>query len=278
VESSGSRRELSDRAAQLVWAGRAEEALALVAATWRRWADAGDPAGGRAMLAPVLDASSDAVSRERALALYADGLFLFRLGEQAASRVRNEEALAVARAAGDAEIEAFALVGLSRVALRDGRYDDVVEIAAKARAVAAAAGPAATSGPLHMQAAGTRLMPDYDRAADLYRESLELARSLGDEDMAAVELHNLGHVELHRGRVDEAERLFAEHRAAVAASEDPYDEAMTELNAAALAAARGDVAAARQSFDAARRLLEAHGVVLDPDDAFEYDALGAALA
>ena len=88
-------------------------------------------------------------------------------------------------------------------------------------------------------AAGTRLAGDYDEAFQLYAESLELNRRLGDSRVVGMELYNIGHVELHRGNVDDAERCFAEC-ADVHNHDDPYEAAMTHLNHAALAFARGD--------------------------------------
>jgi hypothetical protein len=44
-----------------------------------------------------------------------------------------------------------------------------------------------------------------------------------------MELHNIGHVELHRGNLDAAERCFAEC-ADVCNHDDPYEAAMTHLN------------------------------------------------
>lgn len=243
------------------------------AASWRSFLVSGDNEAGRAMLEPVLAADAPP-SRERAICFYADGLFLFRLGENAASREQSERALAIAREVGDAEAESLALVGLSRTAFRDGRHDEVVRLAESARGRAASFGREAEAGPL-MQAAGTRLLGDQDGAARLYRESLELMGSLGNERGIAMEQHNLGHVELHRGNIEEAERLFEARLSFADASPDPYEHAMTALNAAALAAARRDFAAAREQFAEARRLIEGNGIVLDPDDAFEFDGLAS---
>ena len=246
------------------------------AATWRSFLASGDTEAGRAMLAPVLAADAPP-SRERAICFYADGLFLFRLGENAASRDRNERALAIAREAGDPESESLALVGLSRNAFREGRHDEVVQLAMRARELAASIGPGAEAAPLHMQAAGTRLLGDHENAARLYRESLELAGSLGDERSVAMEQHNLGHVELHRGNIEEAGRLFAARLAFADGSPDPYERAMTALNAAALATARRDHETARERFAEARRLIERNAIVLDPDDASEFAGLASCL-
>src|SRR5439155_1280011 len=87
-------------------------------------------------------------------------------------------------------------------------------------------------------AAGTRLAGDHTQAIKLYRESLALNRRLGDTRMVGVELHNIGHVEVHRGNAEAAERAFAEC-AEMRNREDPYDNAMTHLNAAAPRDAEG---------------------------------------
>jgi tetratricopeptide (TPR) repeat protein len=123
-----------------------------------------------------------------------------------------------------------------------------------------------------MLAAGTRLAGDLDEAVELYTESLELNQRLGDTRMVGVELHNIGHVELHRNKVDAAERCFAE-RAEFLEHDDPYDTAMTHLNHAALAFVRGDRERAADLLRLAESTLDDAGIVLDPDDAFEVDWL-----
>jgi hypothetical protein len=86
--------------------------------------------------------------------------------------------------------------------------------------------------------------------------------------MVAVELHNMGHVELHRGNVAATERCFAEC-AEVRNADDPYEAAMTHLNQAAVASARGDGERAAELLRRTEATLDAAGIVLDPDDAFE---------
>ena len=83
-----------------------------------------------------------------------------------------------------------------------------------------------------------------------------------------MELHNLGHVEVHRGNVKEAERCFAEC-AAVRARDDPYEAAMTGLNQAAISFARGDRDQAAALLEHTQATLDEAAIVLDPDDAFE---------
>jgi tetratricopeptide (TPR) repeat protein len=266
------RTRLLEAARFLVEHGEEEAVVELAAGTWRLWLLSGEVADGREVLAAALNVGAGWPSRARALALYGDGLLAFRQGAQAESQARNQAALQVARAVGDREAEALALVGLSRVAFRDGDYPRVQSLAAQARELTGELDAAAGVAPLHMLAAGTRLAGDLDRAALLYTESLELNRRLGDRRMVGVELHNLGHLELHRGNLEAAERCFSEV-AGLRDPHDPYMAGMAQLNQAALAVARGGQQRAAELLGRAQATLEGAGIVLDPDDAFEVDWL-----
>jgi tetratricopeptide (TPR) repeat protein len=253
-------------------------ALELVGRAWRIWFSRGEVDEGSAVAVTALAApGAEAVRIWRARALYADGLFAFRSGDQPRSLARNEEALRVARETGDVRGECDALTGLARVALRDGRYGDVVTLATQARECARAVSDAeAEAPPLHLQAAGVRLQQDYEAARELYLESLELNAALGSAAWVAMEQHNLGWVELHLGNVDEAEARFRERDAQ--ASDDVYGDAWSSLNRAAVAAARGDTEAAERLFDSGKQALEQLGVALDPDDRSELEWLSGQLA
>lgn len=264
--------ELVEAVRLLAENGDEEAAAELAANVWRLWLLKGDISGGRQLLAAALDSGQGRPSRARALALYGDGLLAFRAGAMIDSQDRNDAALKAARAAGDREAEALALVGLSRVALRDGDYARVRSLAAEARDLTRTLDAAAGAAPLHLLAVGTRLAGDYNEAIGLYAESLELNLRLGDSRGVAMELHNIGHVELHRGNLDAAERRFAEC-ADVRNHDDPYEAAMTHLNHAALAFARGDRERAAELLRRTQSALHSAGIVLDPDDAFEVEWL-----
>lgn len=252
--------------------GEEEAAAELAANVWRLWLISGDLSGGRRLLAAALEVSEGKPSRARALALYGDGALAFRAGAQAESKARNEAALYAARSVNDREAEALALVGLSRVAFRDGDYARVRSLAAEARELTRGLNAAAGVAPLHLLAAGTRLAGHYDEAIALYRESLELNRLLGDSRMVSMELHNIGHVELHRGNVDAAERHFSEC-AAVRNHDDPYEAAMSHLNQAAMAFVRGGRERVIELLRQMQSALESAHIMLDPDDAFEVEWL-----
>jgi tetratricopeptide (TPR) repeat protein len=273
VERLAPEREKLVEAAQfLAESGQEEAAAELAANVWRVWQRLGDLAGGRRLVAAALDTGQGRTSRARALALYGGGALAFREGAMVESRERNEAALEAARAVVDREAEALALVGLSRVAFREGDYGRVCALAAEARQLTRDLGEEAGAAPLHMLAAGTRLAGDYDEAVDLYTESLELSRRLGDSRGVGMELHNIGHIEIHRGNVDAAERCFAQC-AEVRNQADPYEAAMAHLNHAALAFARGERERAGELLRRTQSTLDDAGIVLDPDDAFEVEWL-----
>lgn len=253
--------------------GDAASALELVGRTWRMWFSRGQLKEGSDVVASAL-----AIPRESAVpiwearALYADGLFAFRAGDHPRSRASNENGLLIARLTGDVRGECDALTGLARVALRDGRYDDVVALAQQARELAMAGGDQeAGAPPLHLQAAGTRLKRDYLAARELYLESLRLNTKLGNMASVSMELHNLGWVELHLGNVEAAKSRFHERDSASAT--DAYGEAWTELNWSAVAAVEGDVTEAQRRLVTGTRALEKLGLALDPDDLSEMEWL-----
>jgi tetratricopeptide (TPR) repeat protein len=268
------RESLPDAVRHLLDAGEVDGATELAANAWRVWMVARDIDGGRRFLAPVLDAGG--APRDRALALYGDGLFAFWQGEREQARKRNEAALVAAESSGDAEALALAHLGLSRVALDDGDHGRALAQAVEAREHARDLGAAMGQAPLHMNAQAARQAGDYDEAAALFEQSLELNRRIGDTGMVDVELHNLGNVELRRGNVDEAERYFEECRGLH--SDDPYAVALTAFNDAAIALGRGDRDRATTLFTRGEVVLGESGIDLATDDQADVDWLRHRLA
>jgi tetratricopeptide (TPR) repeat protein len=253
----------------------AESATELAANSWRLWMAARDISGGRAFLADVLDAGDRVPTAARAIALYGDGLFAFWEGAREACRSRNEVALEVAQKTADEQAVLLAHLGLSRTLLDEGDYTAACEHAEAARRGAARFGDAMEQGALHMHAQATRLAGDYDAAAELFTESLALNRRLDAQGMVDVELHNLGHVEVHRGNVEAAERYLSE----TTYGDDEYGEAMRRLNDAAIAFLRGDLERAGSSLDAAEATFAGSAMeAVAVDDRFELDWLRKQLA
>ena len=200
-------------------------------------------------------------SRALALALYGDGLLALREGAVEESLTRNQAALETARPVGDPEALTLAHLGLSRVAFEDGDYERALAHARAAREHARDLETALDQGPLHTEAQSTRMLGDLDRAVELLAQSLALNRRIGDTGMVAVELHNLGHVEIRRGNLKAAERIFDE----LGVGDDTHGT----LSGAALAHARGDDHRARELLARA----ELVGGELAADDRAELDWL-----
>jgi tetratricopeptide (TPR) repeat protein len=268
------RESLLEAVRQLLDAGEVESATELAANAWRVWMVARDIDGGRRFLAAVLDARG--APRDRALALYGDGLFAFWQGAAEQARERNEAALVAAEESGDAEALALAHLGLSRVALEDGDHERARAEAVQARELASDLGPTMGQAPLHMHAQAARQAGDFDEAAALFEQSLELNRRVGDTGMVDVELHNLGSVELRRGNVDQAERYFAECRELD--SDDPYVVALTAFHDAAIALGRGARERATTLFERGETVLGEAGIDLFTDDRADVEWLRNRLA
>jgi tetratricopeptide (TPR) repeat protein len=273
------RKALADAVRRFAEIGDGASARELVALSWRVWQMHGEAEEGSAAAEAALDApGADEPSADRARVLYADGLFAFRLGDDDRSRARNEEALAAAREVGDTRAECEALTGLARVALREGDYARAVELAREGRAEAQAAGDrSAEAPPLHLEAAALHLAGDYAHARELYEQSLALNEELGDTSWVAMELHNLGWVEIHLGSSDAAAERFRA-RDARESGQDAYGRAWHDLNWAAVAVLRGDRDEARARLAAGEQALETLGLTPDPDDQLALDWLRAQLA
>ena len=252
----------------LLASGHAQQATEIAANVWRLWILSRDIGGGHAFLSVVLDAAPPEPTRARALALYGDGLFAFWRGALDEARARNDAAVAAAQASGDPEALALAHLGRSRVALSDGDHALARTLAERARELARPRGEAMGQAPLHMCAQAAWAEEDLAAAAALFSESLELNRRIGDEGMVVVELHNLGHVEVRRGNVDEAERLF-EECARHEKADDAYGLAMREVNAAAIACARRQRDLALDRLSRAEAMLSKLGVDPSAEDQSE---------
>ena len=65
---------------------------------------------------------------------------------------------------------------------------------------------------LHNQGIVFRSLGMYEKAENLYRESLDMKRSLRDEEGIAASLHQLGIIHQLRGEYEEAEKMYRESR------------------------------------------------------------------
>src|SRR5207249_1367240 len=273
VEQASEERESYANAARvLLENGDEEGAVEIAANAWRLWILAHDLNGGRAFLASILDRGEKKPSRARSLALYSDALFAFRQGKIEESRQRSQAALDAALVVSDRETLTLAYLAMSRIAFEDGDYVKSASLAVKAREFARGLAPAMGQAPLFLHASATRLTGDYDQAATLFEQSLELNRKIGDKGMVAAELQNLGFVEIHRGNVDAAERYFTEGEK-IGPAGDPYSTAMSIINKAVTALLRGNKDETRTLLQRAQSVFKQAGIAPGSDDQFEINWL-----
>ncbi len=261
----------------LVEKGDEETAVEVVANIWRLWIMSKDPVGGSRFASIALDRGTKKSSKYRALALYGAGLLAFRAGNLAESRQRNDEALSIAQEINDPESQALANLGLSRLAFEDEEYNLARDLALKAREFVRGLDPALDQAPLHALGQSNRFLKNYEEASTLLHQSVELNRRIGDKGMVSADSHNLGHVLVHLGRVDQAEECFAE-AATFGSTTDPFDRAMVELNGASIAYLRGNLAEAQILLARCNNILKETGTRAFSDDQFEIDWLQAQLS
>jgi tetratricopeptide (TPR) repeat protein len=201
----------------------------------------------------------------------------FRRGDTSTVVSMSEAEIERARAAGDAAGEVEARYSLARVAIRGGDLAGGEARAREALAVALRSGDESLEDrPRHVLAAVARMSGDYERARELYGESIALNEKLGRPATVIFEYHNLGFCELHLGNLEAAAQRFATVREYV--FEHGPDDFVPYLGvaAAALAAARADLQTAARLAGFADAAFAALGQVPDPDDAEELSAARAA--
>jgi len=246
-----------------------EPALAAASGLVDFWMRKGHLAEGRRHLDGLL-AAGDAPAAARAAGLAAAATLAFRQGDDTAARRFYEESAEVARSADDDAVLAWALGGLSRVALRAGECARTRELALEALSLASDEGSGL--GARHMLAAAARCEGDYRRAEELYGETLDLSRRLGARGVEAGELLNLGFVALH---LDETERAVERFRQSLELATELNDDYLTPyclLGAGASAAIRGDHAEAARLLSAAKAAFDATNAAIDPGSAEEFDS------
>ena len=259
--------------------GHYDLAVEMSANVWRLWMFTRKIAEGREFLAVVLENTKNAKpTRDIALVLYGDGLFSFRQGNVKESRERNLEALKVAQLLNDPESEALAHLGLSRVDFEEGHYQNALSHATKARKLAGNLSFEFGQAPLFMHAQSNRMLRNYEEAASLFLQSVDLNRKVRDKGMVVAELSNLGFVEIHRGNVEAAERDFSEAEELDSSNPDPYSRAVGVLGKAAVAFIKGNSAEASSLLSESKRTLNHAGIELGPDDRSELDWLERKLA
>ena len=244
-------------------------AMRLVGALSGYWQDSGLVDEGRALADRSLENGHRLAGRDTDVALAIPRALLtsselyFRQGDQSVARKRALDAVRAAILVEDRPTAAMAHNNLARIAFRN---KDAGEIENHARKALALAGEdtLARRGALHMLAWAAYTATDYDEAERRFRESLEYRRRVAGPLSVAVEMSNLGDLELERGDLARAAGLHAEaldigHRAG---SVYMLVNGLPSFAALALRAGRPDDAA--RIIGAADSIAAASGLKPDP--------------
>ena len=245
---------------------RQDEAYELSANVWRLWVLDHKEEDGRLFLAALLDKKNFTETRYCALTLYGDGLLAYRLGDIAASHNSNNEALVIAEKTNDTEAQGLALLGLSRTEFSESNFSQSYRYATKSLELLKQLGPSYMQGVINFAGQSALALGNLNEAESFFRQSLELNRQLGDETMFTVDLHNLGHVEVRLGKIDEAEKHFIECEKLSPDQDDPYGQSLNLFNRATISHARNDIPNARLLINQSREIIDKNKVRLAIED------------
>lgn len=173
--------------------------------------------------------------------LRAEGVCHFYLGAYDTAMAVTEEALAVARAAGDIPSECHSLNNLGMIAFERSGVAGAMHFYEEALALAEAADLWSTkSVPLANLALGYERLGDYEKAMHYHQRSLELDRRLGARRGEAGTLHNLGMLHWALGDDRQAMRYVEQSLGIYRALRDTVGEALVLADIALMLTRRGE--------------------------------------
>jgi non-specific serine/threonine protein kinase len=189
-----------------------EPGLRLAASLRVYWRARGHAAEGADALRTLLDApGAQEATLPRARALAAAGNLLQQLGSYAPAEDYCQEALAIARAAGDDYLVGELLYVRAWILLRQGQRGAALPLIESGLGLARRLGePHLTANLLTARAHATYAAGDPAGAARDAAEALPLFRQAGDRQHVGTMLGNLGNYELSAGDLDAARRHLAE--------------------------------------------------------------------
>jgi non-specific serine/threonine protein kinase len=246
-------REHDNLRAALGWLrdrGEVESAVRLTVAIGRFWFFRGHYEEGGRWLESLLASPGAVAPALRVRAVSRAGMLAWMRGDAPRLRQLAEEALALARAAGD-DVEGGALAWQLRAfaSLLEGQLDRAAEYADHAVAAARQAGVRGRLGPtLFVQGNAFLMKGDLERAHAAAAEALELFRAQGDEGGQAMCLEIIGEVACRQGDAVGGRRQAETALALFQRLEDPTGLAVSLLLLAGVSALEGQFARAGRLF------------------------------
>jgi tetratricopeptide (TPR) repeat protein len=181
--------------------------------------------------------------------------------------------LAMSRELGDRSLEASALGGLVRVAMRSD-VEQGRRLAREQLALSDATGNiAGRSDALHLLGVGAQIAGDLVEAKSWMRQRLALVREQGNDGLIASEAGNLSMVERQLGNLTEAEALVREMLEIAERRGDEFLKPFAMSGFAAIATERGEFVRAATLVGAAEAIMEAQGAAWPPDEKPHYERM-----
>jgi predicted ATPase/DNA-binding CsgD family transcriptional regulator len=175
------------------------------------WAIRGHAAEGANVLRALLDTpGAQEATLLRARALAAAAYLLQQMGSYAMAEDYCQEAMTIARAAGDDYLVAELLYVRAGVLLRQGQPGAALPLIEHALGLTRPGKPHLTACLLSARAFAAYSEADRARATHDAAQALQIFRQAGNRVQAATELSNLGTVELSAGDLDAARHYLAE--------------------------------------------------------------------
>jgi predicted ATPase/class 3 adenylate cyclase len=196
------------------------------------WKTRGHAAEGTDALRALLDASAaQGATPLRARALACTVSLLEQTGGYSIAGEYCEEALAIARSAGDDYLVADLLELRAFILLRQGQYDAALPLVELGLNLARRVGePHLTGRLLSVRSFARDVEGDHVGAARYAAESLRLYRQAGDQRGIARMVGNLGYIELSIGELDSARSHLLESLEIFRALNDNYGAAYHTFN------------------------------------------------
>lgn len=235
--------------------GPRDSALRMAGALVVFWRVRGHFAEGRELLDAAVAASDDAVPGLRAKALWGAGFLALMGGDVEGAIPSLEESLSVARAAGDVQgcARALLILGNARQYGEDpalmGLLEESAELARRAGDSWCLAHALGVAGFEHARHG------EFPAARELFEECLAVARQAQDQQSLRIGLIGLGSVAVRQGDYPLAESLLEEAASVAAELGDDYSRATALQYLGELTIGRGDYTGARVLLDEALALM-----------------------
>ncbi|WP_191094065.1 AfsR/SARP family transcriptional regulator [Nocardia colli] len=205
--------------------------------------------------------ANDVDRRLSVLASVLLGVAARRMGDAYASHRHFEHATELTRTLGDRSMEAWCLALVTRTYCEAGQYDEAVQMAERAIALAReSSNPVALGWATHELAATLSMLGEHQRAIELGGEAVRAAQHNGVRLWEGWARTRLAQIHLQAGNVAEAETHAAGALQLLTKAADPIDRARAMALHAAALAARGRPVRAEQEFREAAEIFTRAGL------------------